>query len=253
MKSSYFLLILLTFALGWQACTSAGGQSDPELEKAIAEGRIYWMDIETAEKKAKQQPKKVLVDAYTDWCGWCKKMDKATFEHPDIVKYVNDNFYAVKYNAETKTPIEFKGETYNFVQGGRRGYNELTNVLLKGRRGYPTISFLDEKMEMINAFPGFKTPDKFDPILHYVNDGAYKTKSLNEFEMNFKTSIAEPVSASGSKEGLKIKQTGRKKSVVNTATDNNNRIQINKEDLQRQIQQQNAKVKALKKVELKKQ
>lgn len=161
-----------------------------QAKAANAKSPINWIDIKELEGKMKEAPKKVLVDLYTDWCGWCKRMDKATFNHPDIAKYVNDNFYAVKFNAETKETLDFKGKKFDFVKQGRRGTNTLTFELAqKNRIGYPTIAFLDEELSTIQSFPGYKDASGFDPIMQYVNGDHYKKKSLAEFQKGFKSSI----------------------------------------------------------------
>lgn len=161
MKLHKIIVLVSIIAMVFNSCTSTT-KVDPALEKAIAEGKIYWMDIETVEKKMQENPKKVLVDVYTSWCGWCKRMDKDTFGNPEVVKLVNENFYAVKFNAESKKPVKYKGKTYDFdPRSGRKGSNSLAKVLLKGRLSYPTISFLDEEMNMINAYPGYKKADQF--------------------------------------------------------------------------------------------
>ena len=79
-----------------------------------AEGpHIKWLTWEQAQAEQKKKPKKVFVDIYTDWCGWCKKMDATTFENPKIAQYMIDNFYCVKFNAETHDDIMFKGQKYS--------------------------------------------------------------------------------------------------------------------------------------------
>src|SRR5580698_9458396 len=71
---------------------------------------IHWMtSIDELQAKMAQHPKKVYVDVYTGWCGWCKKMDATTFKNPNVVKYINANFYAVKLDAERQDVIHFQG------------------------------------------------------------------------------------------------------------------------------------------------
>jgi len=161
MKVLKIFTILALMGLIFNSCQSTP-KVDPGFTKAVEEGKIYWLDIETAEKKMKENPKKVLVDVYTSWCGWCKRMDRDTFGNPEVVKYVNDNFYAVKFNAESKEVVNFRGKSYDFdPRAGRKGSNKLARVLLNGKMSYPTISFLDENLDMINAFPGYKKADQF--------------------------------------------------------------------------------------------
>lgn len=152
-------------------------------------GRINWLKIEDLEKANKKEKRKVLVDLYTDWCGWCKKMDKATFQNAEIAEYVNKNFHAVKFNAEQKSEINFAGKAHKFLPSGRRGANELAYKFLNGRMSYPTIAFLDEKLERINSFPGFKQPHQMEPMLVYIDGDHYKQKSLSQFTSSYKSNI----------------------------------------------------------------
>ena len=103
----------------------------------FAQEKIHWMTIEQAEAANKVEPKKLLIDVYTSWCGWCKKMDQTTFQNPVIVKYINENYYPVKFNAEQKDSVHFLGETFKYVEQGRSGYNELAATLLDGKLSLP--------------------------------------------------------------------------------------------------------------------
>lgn len=122
-------------------------------------GGMQWMTIEEAEK-VKNDGKKYLVDVYTDWCGWCKVMDRKTFSDPDMQKYLKDNFHVIKLNAEQKEAINFQGKQYEWVPSGRKGVNQLAVQLLGSRLSYPTIVYLDENMKKIKSSPGFKDPEK---------------------------------------------------------------------------------------------
>ena len=82
---------------------------------------VNWLSIEEAMNLAQTEgsPKKIFIDVYTDWCGWCKRMDKDTFQNAEVALYMSENFYMVKLDGEGKEPIEFKGKTYNYVPSGR--------------------------------------------------------------------------------------------------------------------------------------
>ena len=71
---------------------------------AITAQEIQWMSFEDAVAMTQNEgnTKKVFIDVYTDWCGWCKKMDKDTFQNPEVAKYMQENYYMVKFNAEGK-------------------------------------------------------------------------------------------------------------------------------------------------------
>jgi len=150
---------------------------------------VKWYSIEEAEKLNKQQPRKIMIDVYTDWCGWCKKMDKETFNHPIIAEYINKHYYPVKLDAESKEEIVFKGTTFKFVAQGARGYHELAAGLLNGQMSYPSIAYMNEKMELLGAVPGFYTPDRIEPLLNYIVEEKYTSESLEEYQKNFKSKI----------------------------------------------------------------
>lgn len=156
---------------------------------AQEKGEVKWVSIHDIEAFTEKEKRKVMIDLYTSWCGWCKRMDKSTFQNPEIAQYLNDNFYAVKFDAESKELIPFKGKEHKFVQAGRRGYNELAHSFASGRMSYPTIAFLDENLERINSFPGFKQPSQFDPLLHYIKEEHYTTKTLAQFQTTFKSNL----------------------------------------------------------------
>ncbi len=158
-------------------------------EKKTENVAVNWVGIDELEELSKKEQRKVMVDLYTDWCGWCKRMDQATFQHPEIAEYLNEHFYAVKFNAELKEKLSFKGKEYEYVKPGRRGHNELAFNFASGRMSYPTIAFLDENLERINSFPGFKQPQQFDPLLHYIKEDHYKSKTLAKFQKSFKSKI----------------------------------------------------------------
>lgn len=120
-----------------------------------------WLSIEEATKLNEENPKPFLVDVYTDWCGWCKVMDRKTFSDPEIQAYIQDNFYPVKFNAEQREDVKFNGQTWEFVPGGRRGHNKLASFLLNGRLGYPSFAFLNSKYEHLHITVGYKNPQQF--------------------------------------------------------------------------------------------
>jgi len=160
----------------------------------VAPAQIKWMSIEEAMRKQDSMPKTVIIDMYTDWCGWCKKMDAQTFSDPSIASYINANFYPVKFNAETtdtimfplKTTDEKTGktttETKPFInlQTGNRSPHMLAQMLLSGRMSYPTIVFIDFEGN-ISPVAGYMTPDDLEPMLIYFAERINKYSAWNEY------------------------------------------------------------------------
>ncbi|MBK8443811.1 MAG: DUF255 domain-containing protein [Sphingobacteriales bacterium] len=191
MKKIFLSLALLCGVVLWSSFAAAQ-KADGDGGTATTAG-IRWMSIEEAVAASQKNPKKIMVDVYTDWCGWCKKMDKTTFVHPTIVEYVNANYYAVKLDAEQKTPIKLGEETFEYVQGSNgRGYNQFAATLLNGRMSFPTLVFLGEDLSNLSIAPGFKEPDMMDKILHYFAENHHQTTPWADFDKSFQSKIAMP-------------------------------------------------------------
>lgn len=157
--------------------------------KIANENGIKWMTWEQAQAAQKVQPRKIVVDVYTDWCGWCKRMDASTFAHPGIIKYVNENYYAVKFNAEQPEPVIFNGKKYNFVAQGRRGYHELAAYLMNNQMSYPTTVYLDEQLNILSPVPGFMEAPTFEMVLNYFGSNAFRNTTWENYQKNFKGKI----------------------------------------------------------------
>ena len=141
---------------------------------------IHWISFEDALTRSSKEPKKIFMDIYTEWCGWCKKMDKSTFTDPAVIDYLNKHFYSVKLDAETKDTITYKAKDYTFVSAYKS--NEIAAYLLNGQMGYPTAVYLDEKSDPITAVPGYFTSEQLIPILKYFGENIYKTKKWEEYQ-----------------------------------------------------------------------
>ena len=117
-------------------------------------GLVEWHSFQEAMELSKKQPRKIFIDVYTDWCGWCKTMMKTTFSDPQVAGYINANFYAVRFNAEDASVFEYKGEKFYKNVGGSRTANQLTVKFLGNKLSYPSIVYLDEEQNMITANSG---------------------------------------------------------------------------------------------------
>jgi len=142
---------------------------------------INWLTIEEAEEANKNEPRKILIDVYTDWCGWCKKMDATTFKDKETVAYLNQKFYCVKLDGEEKNTLTFQGVEFNFINQGRRGYHELAAGFLQGKMSYPSLVFLDEDFVVLQVIKGFRTAKEIVPIAVFLGDDIYKDTPWTEY------------------------------------------------------------------------
>jgi thioredoxin-related protein len=152
--------------------------------QADANAAINWMSFEEAVAAQKTNPKKIMIDAYTVWCGPCKMLDKNTFSNADVIKYVNENYYAVKFNAQGNEKINFKGKEYSNPSFDpkksttRNSSHELANFFRIN--AYPTILFLDEEATYLTPVKGYKTPQQLELYLKLFATNAYKNLKTNE-------------------------------------------------------------------------
>lgn len=152
-------------------------------QPAATVDQIKWYTWDEAIALSKTTPKKIFVDVYTDWCGYCKRMDASTFTDAAVISYMNENFYAVKFNAEQTADVQYKGYTLRYQgAGGRRGYHELAAALLDNRMSYPSFVYLDENQDRITISPGYKTPDVLINELRFVAGNHYKTMRIEQFK-----------------------------------------------------------------------
>ncbi|WP_229201241.1 thioredoxin family protein [Arcticibacterium luteifluviistationis] len=160
--------------------------------KKEKEAGINWMSIEEAYAAAQKNPKKVIIDVYTDWCGWCKVMDKKTFTNPEVVKYVNENFYAVKLDAESKQDITLGTTTYKYNAQNRA--NDIAVALLQGKMSFPSMVYLDEEFNMIQPIPGYMEARAFHEVITFIGGDYHKSEAFDTYKATtykdiFKTAL----------------------------------------------------------------
>ncbi len=161
--------------------------------------KINWITIEEAVALQKKTPKKIIMDVYTNWCGPCKMMDKNTFQNPDVVAYINENYYAVKFNAEGNAEVNFDGKTfknpnYNPAKANtRNSMHEFARFL--SVRAFPTLLYFDEETRLIAPISGYLKPTQLEVYLKLFKNDKHKEmtsqEKFNEYYAAFKPTFKD--------------------------------------------------------------
>ena len=120
-----------------------------------------WRSWDSGLPAAAASHRPVLVDVYTDWCGWCHRMDATVYSRPDVRSYLDSKFVVVRLNAESNETVHYGGQTMS-----ARALASAFNV-----SGYPTTIFLDSGGQHLANVPGYLEPEKFLQLVHYIGDG----------------------------------------------------------------------------------
>lgn len=145
---------------------------------------INWVSIEQAIKLQKKEPRKIFMDVYTNWCGPCKMLDKNTFHNPDVVNYINTNYYAVKFNGEGNESVTYKDRNfgnpnYDPAKANRRNSaHEFARFLRVN--AYPTMVFFDEEANVIAPISGYLKPQQLELYLKLFKTNKYKEMTSQE-------------------------------------------------------------------------
>jgi thioredoxin-related protein len=144
---------------------------------------MTWQEAMEAREK---EPKKIFIDVYTDWCGWCKKMDASTFVDPIIVEYMNANFYAVKLNAEMHDSIQFRNMLFvNQNPTAKRGTHMLAISLLNGKLSYPSFVVMDENVNRLMILAGFQqVPALYNWLMFFGSNNHIRYQQYLSNEQN---------------------------------------------------------------------
>ncbi|MBJ7880779.1 thioredoxin family protein [Gelidibacter salicanalis] len=148
--------------------------------------QINWVTFEEALALQKKKPKKIMMDVYTNWCGPCKMLDKNTFQNPDVAKYVNQHYYAVKFNGEGNEVVKYKNNSYFNKSykpekaNGRNSVHDLTRALQVN--AYPTVVFFDENGDLIFPVRGYQKPQQLELYLKmFLKDTHKEMKTQDDF------------------------------------------------------------------------
>ena len=110
---------------------------------------VDWLSFEALETKLSEKPKKVFIHLYADWCDYCKKMEEDVYSNPQISELLSENYYAVKFNVESRDSVFFGGKKFTNPNVGksRQANHEIAELLAKRDNEpitLPTVLFFNE-------------------------------------------------------------------------------------------------------------
>jgi thioredoxin-related protein len=136
---------------------------------------LKWHKYNEGIAEAKKSNKKILLDVYTDWCKWCKKLDVEVYENDKVAAYLKKYYVLVKVNGEGSEILKFNNKEISETQ--------LTAAM--GVTGYPTMFFLDSDSKPIDKLASFVPADRFLPILKFFGEDHYKKENWEVFYKNY--------------------------------------------------------------------
>ena len=161
----------------------------------LAFSQVKWMTMNQAIAAQKVTPKKIIIDFFTEDSNASKEMDKFTFTHPEILKYLNDKFYVVKFNSEGNDTVNiynrvFKNTELAQKSDGKHSFAKFMNI-----NTFPTLIFLDENLKPITNLVGKFTPKELEPYLSMIFNNQYKNIKTREqwenYQKKFKSKIKD--------------------------------------------------------------
>lgn len=146
--------------------------------------QVKWHTVEEA-ASTKIGERLYLVDHYTSWCHFCKKMDKNTFSDGTVAKIMNKYFYPVKFDAESAMQVRWFGRNYMPVNSGRDRIHEFA----RGVKGFPTCRLYRSDGTVLQDIPGYYSPNEFVIVLWYFASGDYNRYAFDQYKKIFDKEI----------------------------------------------------------------
>lgn len=133
--------------------------------------QLTWYSFDEGLAKAQKENKHVLIDVYTDWCGWCKVMEQKTYSDLNVIRYLNAKFVLVKLNPEKDDQVTYNGKKYSAAQFSQG----------IGVNGYPATAFFESDAKMVTLVPGFVEAKDFLNIIQYIGEKEYYKISFDDY------------------------------------------------------------------------
>lgn len=150
----------------------------------VAKPKIKWLTFLEMETMYANNPKPIIIDMYTNWCGWCKVMDRVTYKNSKVANYINEHFYAIKMDAESAEVFKLNGKEYTYNKENR--INNLAIYLSRGRLEFPNTIFLSALDAEPAPLSGYMKPKEIEAPLKYFAQKKNMEMSFEDFDKSMK-------------------------------------------------------------------
>jgi thiol:disulfide interchange protein len=171
-----FIVLMAICSFSFFSCSMAP-KKGPELA---------WIQPTELVNLMKKEPRPILVDLYTDWCKWCKVMDSRTYANPKVIAYLQEKYYCVKIDAESKKVITWMGREFSF--NPNFGVNDVAVMLAGQQISFPTTVIIPKFNNQPQAVPGFLAPAELEMLVKYFGDGHYPNTAFEGYQKGFRAS-----------------------------------------------------------------
>jgi thioredoxin-related protein len=176
---SFFFVFAFLFFMGifyhFSSQTALGGDEEKKNPSSTQKtNTLTWHKYDEGLAKAQKEKKHIVIDFYTNWCGWCKVMDKKTYADEEVKKVLNESYVAIKVNAQSKDKVELEGEKIT--------ESELARQFRV--RSFPTTWFLKQSGDKIAPYMGYADAPSFLNVLNFIKDDLYDKMTFEEYMKN---------------------------------------------------------------------